>query len=57
MHNEKQQLILDLRRIRDNDYNLIEGEIVSDYLDLMLKYIGDHDAELRDDLIYLTFAH
>ena len=57
MHNEKQQLIIDLRRIRDNDYNLNEGEMASHYLDLMLKYIGDPDPELRDGLIYLTFVY
>jgi len=57
MNTEKQQLITDLRRIKDNDYNLNEGEMASDYLDLMLKYIGDPDPELRDDLIYLTFAY
>lgn len=57
MYNEKQQLIIDLRRIRDNDYNLVDGEMASDYLDLMLKYIGDPDPELRDNLIYTTFAY
>ena len=57
MCNEKQQLIIDLRRIRDNDYNLNDSETTCDYLDLMLKYIGDPDPELRDELIYLTFAY
>lgn len=53
---EKEQLILDLRRIRDNKYNLLEGESTSKYIDLMLKYIGDIDPELRDNLIYETFC-
>lgn len=57
MLNEKQQLIIDLKRIRDNDYNLNDGEKACDYLDLMLKYIGDPDPELRDGLIYLTFVY
>jgi hypothetical protein len=57
MYNEKQQLIINLKRIKDNDYNLSDGEKTCDYLDLMLKYIGDPDPELRDDLIYLTFTH
>lgn len=57
MDTEKQQLIIDLRRIRANDYNLGDCEMASDYLDLMLKYIGDPEPELRDNLIYTTFAY
>lgn len=53
---EREQLILDLCRIRDNKYELAEGESTSKYIDLMLKYIGDTDPELRDNLIYETFC-
>lgn len=52
----KEQLLLDLRRIAKNNYLLIEGESVEPYLDPMLKYIGDTDAELRDELIYETLS-
>lgn len=57
MYNEKEQLKLSLRRIRDNEYNLGEHENINDYVNLMLKYIGDNDPELRDELIYTTFAN
>jgi hypothetical protein len=52
----KEQLLLDLRRIAKNNYLLPEGESVEQYLDPMLKYIGDTDTELRDELIYETFC-
>ncbi|MFZ5351577.1 MAG: DUF2785 domain-containing protein [Bacillota bacterium] len=57
MYNEKNQLKMNLTRIRDNNYDLAAGENVSDYLKVMLKYIGDTDFELRDRLIYLTLMH
>jgi hypothetical protein len=57
MHSEKEQLRLSLRVISDNDYKLKEHESINDYVNLMLKYIGDSDPELRDDLIYSTFAN
>lgn len=53
--NEKDKLLLDLKRIEGNGYTLDEGENVTKYINLMLKYIGDTDPELRDDLIYSTF--
>jgi hypothetical protein len=56
MYNEREQLKFDLKRIEDNEYNLSEDERVKDYLDLMLKYIGDTDPELRDTLILSTLA-
>jgi hypothetical protein len=56
MHSEKQQLKSDLQRMKKNQFELSEGEGVSDYISLMLQYIGDTDAELRDDLIYETFC-
>lgn len=52
---EKEQLLLDLKKIRENKYNLDEGESIFAYTDLMLKYIGDTNSELRDDLICTTF--
>lgn len=57
MFNEKEQLKVDLKRIKDNEYNLREDEKVIDYLDLMLKYVGDTDPELRDVLIYNIFVN
>ena len=57
MHNEKEQLKIELSRIKANEYNLGEGEKAADYLGLMLKYVGDTDPMLRDSLIYSTFVH
>lgn len=57
MYNEKEQLKLDLRRIKNNEYNLGECENINDYVNLMLKYIGDNDPELRDELIYSNLAN
>jgi len=51
-----EQLIMHLRKIRDNNYNLAEDENVQSYADLMLQHIGDTDPELRDDLIFSTFC-
>lgn len=47
----KEQLILDLRRIRANKDRLNADEDIHTYLDLMLEYIGDTDFELREKLI------
>lgn len=55
MCTEKKQLKVDLLKIRDNKYELTNGEKAWNYAPLMLKYIGDSDSELRDDLIYSTF--
>jgi len=57
MCNEREQLKIDLMRIKENKYNLNEDEKTSDYLDLMFKYIGDTDEELRDKLICRTFIN
>lgn len=57
MYNEKEQLKLNLRRIKENEYNLGENENINDYANLMLKYIGDNDPEVRDQLIYTTFVN
>jgi len=56
MNNERNDLLQSLSRIKDNDFNLNEGESADFYLDLMMKYIGDPDSELRDKLIYDTFS-
>ncbi len=53
---EREQLLLDLRRIAKNNYILSKGESVEQYLKQMLKFIGDADAQLRDELIYETFC-
>lgn len=53
---DREQLLLDLRRIAKNNYFLTESENVDQYLTPMLKLIGDTDAELRDALIYETFC-
>lgn len=55
LNDTKEQLIIDLQRIEENDYELRSGEQLGDYVKLMLKYIGDPQPELRDDLIYSTF--
>jgi hypothetical protein len=57
MCNEKKILKINLKRIKENEYNLREDEKVTDYLELMLKYIGDTDQELRDGLILNTFVN
>lgn len=55
MTTNREQLILDLRRIEGNSYNA-SSEEVAQYTDMMLRYIGDTDPVLRDDLIYNTFS-
>lgn len=57
MYNEKEQLKANLIRIKENEYNLVNGENINDYVNLMLKYIGDNDPEVRDELIYTTFVN
>lgn len=52
---EREKLILDLRRIEENNYYIIEGVKISRCVELMLQYIGDTDPDLRDELIYSTF--
>lgn len=57
MYNEKEQLKANLIRIKENEYNLGNGENIDNYVNLMLKYIGDNDPEVRDELIYTTFVN
>ena len=52
---EREQLLSDLRKIKQNQFRLNEEEKAKDYVPLMLKYIGDTNPELRDYLIYKTF--
>lgn len=51
MNDIKEKLILDLRRIRENKDRINPDENIQDYVDLMLKYIGDTNFELRERLI------
>jgi hypothetical protein len=51
MNDEREKLILDLRRIRDNKDRINPDENIHNYVDLMLKYIGDTNFELRERLI------
>ncbi|CAH1056018.1 hypothetical protein PAECIP111894_02171 [Paenibacillus pseudetheri] len=55
LNDTREQLIIDLQRIEENDYELRSGEQLRDYVKLMLEYIGDPQPMLRDDLIYSTF--
>uniref|UniRef100_UPI00403F226B DUF2785 domain-containing protein n=1 Tax=Paenibacillus sp. FSL R10-2734 TaxID=2954691 RepID=UPI00403F226B len=55
MNDTREQLIIDLQRIEENNYELRSGEQLRDYVKLMLEYIGDPQPVLRDDLIYSTF--
>ncbi|WP_397361843.1 DUF2785 domain-containing protein [Paenibacillus sp.] len=55
MNDTREQLIIDLQRIEENDYELRSRERLRDYVKLMLEYIGDPQPVLRDDLIYSTF--
>lgn len=56
MNNEREQLIMDLKSIKENDFIIPKGKSVNEYMTMMMKYIGDEDPELRDDLIYEVFA-
>lgn len=53
--NSREQLMIDLQRIEENDYELRSGEDIKDYVKLMLEHIGDPEPVLRDELIYSTF--
>lgn len=55
MNVEREKLIVDLKRIAENNYRLNSGEEAMSLAHLMLQYIGDTDSILRDDLIYSTF--
>lgn len=55
MNGTRDQLWIDLKRIEEDKYQLKEGEVLWDYITLMLQYIGDPHPDLRDELIYPTF--
>lgn len=52
---KREQLLKDLKRIKENQFTLEKGERASDYAASMLENIGDPDPELRDYLIYKAF--
>ncbi|PNQ87654.1 hypothetical protein C1T20_00830 [Paenibacillus polymyxa] len=56
MDNKRELLLLNLRRIQQEENELYDKENVWDYALLMIEYIGDPDPELRDDLIYSTLC-
>jgi len=51
---ELKQLLIE---VKDNDYNVPSGVDVDSVIADMLKFIGHTDAELRDNLIYMTFVY
>ncbi len=57
MTNKRNDFKEKLISVSKNDFNLKEDETLNEYLDLLLEYIGDEDMELRDNLIYTTFAY
>lgn len=57
MSQERESLRSFLEKIKKNTYVLPKNQTVSEYTPLMIKYIGDIDASLRDDLIFETIYH
>jgi hypothetical protein len=56
LDNKREQLILDLRKIQENQYMVTDEQNPWDYVLQMLEYIGDTDSEFRDELIYNTLS-
>ncbi|KEZ90596.1 DUF2785 domain-containing protein [Lacrimispora celerecrescens] len=56
MNYKREQLILELRKIQENQYMVSEEQDPWDFVLQMLDHIGDTDSEFRDDLIYNTFS-
>lgn len=56
MNTERDKLISDLREIQNNGYAMEDAQKQRELLSLMLRYIGDADPELRDELIYNTMS-
>ncbi len=56
MNYKREQLILELRKIQENQYMVTEEQDPWDFVLQMLDHIGDTDSEFRDDLIYNTFS-
>ncbi|MDD6771673.1 DUF2785 domain-containing protein [Inconstantimicrobium porci] len=57
MNNEREELLKKLEEIKHNDYKEDDKKVIKETTDLMLKYIGDTDPHLRDELIYSTFCY
>ncbi|WP_054940153.1 DUF2785 domain-containing protein [Paenibacillus ihuae] len=55
MSDRRAKLIHDLQRLEAEEYRLRQGEAHTEWIRLMLEYIGDPQPELRDELIYPTF--
>ncbi|WP_134683658.1 DUF2785 domain-containing protein [Brevibacillus migulae] len=55
MNDTRTSFMLTLKRMEAEHYTLREGEQIQDVLTLMLRYIGDPDPALRDELIYPAF--
>ncbi len=55
MVNERDSLIIYLQKLKENKYKISNHYELDIYVPLMLKYIGDTDPILRDNLIYTTF--
>lgn len=53
---KREQLILELRKIQENQYQVTAGQNQWELVLAMLDYIGDIDPVLRDDLIYNTLS-
>ncbi|MBU5439642.1 DUF2785 domain-containing protein [Tissierella sp. MSJ-40] len=54
---DKSYLIQKLRTIKKEEYKLGKGENALELALIMLRYIGDTDSELRDDLIYSVMSN
>lgn len=52
---KREDLLCELREIKQNQFELKVNQKAYDYAKIMLEYIGDPDPELRDKLIYQTF--
>jgi len=51
----REELVQDLRSFAKDEYNLPSLVTLNQYTAAMLRYIGDADMELRDELICSTF--
>ncbi|WP_458121735.1 DUF2785 domain-containing protein [Paenibacillus sp. Z6-24] len=46
-----------LNMLKQKDFKLDKSDHIEEVIELMLRHIGSTDSELRDGLIYTTFAH
>lgn len=56
MSNEREQLILKLKEYQKNEFKVVKVQDAWECMPLLLKYIGDTDQELRDELIYTALC-